>query len=169
MTIEEAIATGIEYEIAVEHVYGEAAKRFADPVARKIFLVLAGEERRHVEYLESRLEEWQQTGKVTAERLGTAIPSGDAIQASLHKLSRRMAHQDYGDELAILRKALELEQHATEFFQKMVTELKADEQKLFARFVEIEKGHEAIVQAEIDALTGLGFWFDFQEFKLEGA
>ncbi len=169
MTIEEAIKTGIEYEIAVEHVYAEAAKRFSDPVARKIFLVLADEERRHVEYLESRLEEWTETGKVTAERLGTAIPSTETIEAGLRKLSRRMAHQDYGDELTMLRKALELEQHATEFFKKMVSELKADEQKLFARFVEIEKGHEAIVQAEIDALRGLGFWFDFQEFKLEGA
>ncbi len=169
MTIEEAIRTGIEYEIAVEHVYAEAAKHFADPVARRIFMVLAGEERRHVEYLESRLEEWTETGKVTAERLGTAIPSTETIEAGLRKLSRRMAQQDYGDELAMLRKALELEQHATEFFEKMVRELRADEQKLFARFVEIEKGHEAIVQAEIDALTGLGFWFDFQEFKLEGA
>jgi hypothetical protein len=35
--------------------------------------------------------------------------------------------------------------------------------------VEIEAGHEAIVQAEIDALNGLGFWFDFTEFRLESA
>jgi hypothetical protein len=51
----------------------------------------------------------------------------------------------------------------------VVGELQADERRLFARFVEIEEGHEAIVQAEIDALTGLGYWFDFQEFRLEGA
>jgi len=25
------------------------------------------------------------------------------------------------------------------------------------------------VQAEIDAITGLGFWFDYSEFRLEGA
>jgi hypothetical protein len=51
----------------------------------------------------------------------------------------------------------------------MVTDLKDEERKLFNRFVEIEVGHEAIVQAEIDALTGLGFWFDYTEFRLEGA
>ena len=34
-------------------------------------------------------------------------------------------------------------------------------------FLGIEQGHQAIVQAEIDALSGLGFWFDFQEFNLE--
>jgi hypothetical protein len=49
----------------------------------------------------------------------------------------------------------------------MVTELDAAGRELFSHFLEIEQGHQAIVQAEIDALTGLGFWFDFAEFKLE--
>jgi peptide deformylase len=38
---------------------------------------------------------------------------------------------------------------------------------MFARFLEIEEGHARIVQAEIDTLTGMGFWFDVQEFRLE--
>lgn len=167
MTIEEAIKTGIEYELEVRHVYSEAAKKFKDPVARKIFTVLADEEDRHVMYLESRLEEWQKTGAVTAEALETAIPSKEAIDAALARLTRRMAEQDYGVELEMLKKALHLEVDATAFFQRMVAELKDEERKLFARFVEIEQGHEAIVQAEIDALTGLGFWFDYAEFRLE--
>jgi rubrerythrin len=69
----------------------------------------------------------------------------------------------------MLKKALHLEIEATNFFKRVVSELQADERHLFARFVEIEEGHEAIVQAEIDALSGLGYWFDYQEFKLEGA
>lgn len=169
VTIEQAIRTGIEFELQVRHVYSEAAKKFRDPVARKIFGVLADEEDRHVQYLESRLDEWERTGKVTAAALETVIPSQDAIDGAMGKLARRMAEQDFGDELAMLRKALALEIEATNFFKQMVTELKAEEQKLFSRFVEIEVGHEAIVQAEIDALTGLGFWFDYTEFRLEGA
>ncbi len=169
MTIEQAIKTGIEYELEVRHVYSEAAKKFKDPVARKIFSVLADEEDRHVQYLESRLEEWTRTGAVTAAALDTAIPSREAIDGALGKLSKRMAEQDFGVELDMLKKALALEIEATEFFKRMVAELKDEERKLFARFVEIEVGHEAIVQAEIDALTGLGFWFDYTEFKLEGA
>lgn len=167
MTIEEAIRTGIEYELEVRHVYSEAAKKFKDPVARKIFTVLADEEDRHVMYLESRLEEWEKSGAVTAAALETAIPSKDAIDGALAKLTKRMAEQDYGVELEMLKKALSLEIDATNFFKQMVAELKDEEQKLFARFVEIEQGHEAIVQAEIDALTGLGFWFDYAEFRLE--
>jgi rubrerythrin len=167
--IEEAIATGIEYELRVRKVYSEAAKKFQDPVARRIFTVLADEEDRHVAYLEHRLEEWQRTGAVSAEVLETTIPSEAAIDAAMSKLSRRMAEQDYGVELEMLKKALALEREATAFFRQMVGELADEERKLFARFVEVEAGHEAIVQAEIDALSGLGFWFDYTEFRLEGA
>ncbi len=169
MTIEQAIKTGIEFELQVRHVYSEAAKKFKDPVARKIFGVLADEEDRHVQYLESRLDEWERTGEVTAAVLETVIPSQAAIDGAMGKLTTRMAVQDFGVELEMLKKALALEIEATNFFKQMVAELKNEEQKLFSRFVEIEAGHEAIVQAEIDALTGLGFWFDYTEFRLEGA
>jgi rubrerythrin len=169
VTIEQAIKTGIEFELEVRHVYSEAAKKFKDPVARKIFGVLADEEDRHVQYLESRLEEWEKTGAVTAAALETVIPSREAIDAALGRMTKRMGEQDFGVELEMLKKALALEIEATKFFSRMVVELKDEEQKLFARFVEIETGHEAIVQAEIDAVTGLGFWFDYTEFRLEGA
>ncbi len=167
MTIEEAIKTGLEFEERVRKVYSEAAKKFAEPTARRVFSVLADEEDRHVQYLESRLEEWEKTGKVTAAALETVIPSQGAIDEAMGKLTRRMGEQDFGVELEMLKKALALEIEATKFFTGMVTQLKDEERKLFSRFVEIETGHEAIVQAEIDALTGLGFWFDYAEFKLE--
>jgi rubrerythrin len=169
VTIEQAIKTGIEFELQVRHVYSEAAKKFKDPVARKIFGVLADEEDRHVQYLESRLDEWEKTGKVTAAALETVIPSQGAIDEAMGKLNRRMGVQDFGVELEMLKKALALEIEATKFFVQMVTDLKDEERQMFSRFVEIETGHEAIVQAEIDALTGLGFWFDYTEFRLEGA
>ena len=41
------------------------------------------------------------------------------------------------------------------------------EKKLFARFLEIEAGHQAIVEAEISSVKGLGVWFDMDEFRLE--
>jgi rubrerythrin len=169
VTIEQAIKTGIEFELQVRHVYSEAAKKFKDPVARKIFGVLADEEDRHVQYLESRLDEWEKTGKVTAAALETVIPSHGAIDDAMGKLNKRMGEQDFGVELEMLKKALALEIEATKFFVRMVAELKNEERQMFGRFVEIETGHEAIVQAEIDALTGLGFWFDYTEFRLEGA
>jgi rubrerythrin len=169
VTIEQAIRTGLDYEMQVLKVYSEAAKKFADPLARKIFTVLADEEDRHVQYLESRLAEWEKQGVVTTASLETVIPQKRAIDASVRRLQKRMAQQDFSAELEMLKKALQLEIEATAFFKKMVAELPAQYRALFGRFVEIEEGHEAIVQAEIHALTGLGYWFDYQEFNLEGA
>jgi hypothetical protein len=40
-------------------------------------------------------------------------------------------------------------------------------QNLFSRFLEIEDGHAAIVQAEMDSVNQSGFWFDLKEFDLE--
>jgi hypothetical protein len=48
-----------------------------------------------------------------------------------------------------------------------VRDLPAEEKAMFERFVEIEEGHKSIVQAEIDCVTGMGFWFDIAEFRLE--
>ncbi|MFH1865645.1 MAG: hypothetical protein ABIK85_07155 [Candidatus Eisenbacteria bacterium] len=42
------------------------------------------------------------------------------------------------------------------------------EAKLDQRFLEIEEGHLALVQAQIDQATGSGYWFDVREFTLEG-
>ena len=85
-------------------------------------------------------------------------------------MSVNVAGQDRGvAELQTLKKALDVELETSNFYKKMVKELPAEGQELFARFVEIEEGHLAIVQAELDYASGTGFWFDFMEFNLEGA
>ena len=66
----------------------------------------------------------------------------------------------------MLGKALEAERKTSDFYRRMVAELPAEGQKLFERFVAIEDGHLAIVQAEMDSLTGTGAWFDIMEVKL---
>jgi rubrerythrin len=79
-----------------------------------------------------------------------------------------MAARDRGTEIELLRKALDIEEKTCTFYRRMVAELPAEGKGLFSRFVEIEEGHLAIVQAEIDYLTGSGHWFDYREFSLEG-
>lgn len=67
----------------------------------------------------------------------------------------------------MLNKALDVEIETSSFYKEMVDRLEDEPQKMFKRFLEIEEGHLALVQAEIDSITGTGFWFDFQEFNLE--
>lgn len=43
-----------------------------------------------------------------------------------------------------------------------------DGKAMYAYLVSQEKGHRRILEGEYDYLTGTGFWFDVQEFNLEG-
>ena len=108
MTIEEAIRTAIEYEVKVRGVYMYAHQRATDPVGRRVFRVLADEERLHVEYLKDRLDQWERTGTVRAERLDTAIPSKNVVEKGIEKLEKGMTASDSGDELRMLEKAREV-------------------------------------------------------------
>ena len=167
MTLEEAIKTAIEFEARVSDVYRHATENASDPIGKRTFGVLADEEQRHLNYLQGKLDELQRTGSITAEKLDTAIPPRETIRDGIRKLKAKMEKKDRGTELQMLGKALEVENDTTNFYRKMVSELSAEGQRLFARFVEIEEGHLAIVQAEIDYLSKTGYWFDIKEFDME--
>ena len=172
MSMEKAIKAAIEFESRVKGVYKEAENRVTDDVGKKVFKALANEEQGHLDYLESRLAEWQETGKISPKRLKTVIPSKKAIESQIGKLKENVQTHDmdlhHSSELRMLRNALEVEIETGEFYRQMVKELPEEGKQLFARFVEIEEGHLAIVQAEIDYISGPGYWFDFREFDLSG-
>jgi rubrerythrin len=167
MTIEEAIKTAIEFETQVRDVYHGAMEDTTDPVGKRIFRVLAGEEQNHLDYLQSRLSEWKTTGTITAERLETTIPSEESIRQGVRKLEDRMADEDRGGELKMLTKAFDVEVKTSNFYKEMVRNLPAEGRELFTDFVKIEEGHLTIVRAEIDYLSRTGYWFDFKEFDME--
>jgi rubrerythrin len=171
MNLEEAIKTAIEYETKVRGVYQTAEETATNPIGKRVFNTLVKEEQRHLDYLESRLEEWENSGEVTLDVLDTVIPSSTSIQTEVDKLKDKLDIKErdkkYTDvELQMLKKALEVENETSEFYKQMVLDLPDPEKQLFKRFVEIEEGHKAIVQAEIDSVTGMGYWFDMPEFNL---
>jgi rubrerythrin len=169
MKLEEAIKTALEYESGVHGIYLEATEKTSDPDARRIFKVLCDEEMGHLAYLRQRLEEWEKTGTIVVEKLGTAIPEKKVIREGLQELRQTIKPRPtrHRAELEILRKALDAEVKTGKFYREMVATLDGTGQALFQRFVEIEEGHEAIVQAEIDSVSNLGYWFDTPEFRLE--
>lgn len=167
MKVEEAIKLAIEYEIKVRDVYLNSLDNIKDETGRRVFEVLGKEEQGHVDYLESKLQEWKKTGKLSPCELNTIVPSREVINAGVKKLEGHLSKRDYGTEREMLRKALALEQETSDFYKRMVNELKEEEGKLFARFLEIEEGHYAIVQAELDYLNKSGTFFDFREFTME--
>lgn len=167
MTLEEAIKTAINYETKVRGLYQQAVDKATDDKGRRVFTVLRDEEQGHLDYLAERHAEWKKTGKVTAAKLGTVVPSKQKIADAVKQAQKTVDGPAYGVEVELLKQALALELETGNFYKKMVAELDAEGQALFRRFVEIEEGHYAIVQAQIDAITGMGFWFDSMEFNLE--
>jgi len=166
MTLEEAITTAIDYEIKVRDAYLDSIDSIADETGRRVFKVLGDEEQGHIDYLESKLSEWKKTRKLSPLKLATVVPARQVIKEGIKRLKDHLSKRDFGTEREMLEKALAMEQETLDFYRKMVDELKEDKE-LFARFLEIEEGHHAIVQAELDYLNRTGTFFDFQEFNLE--
>jgi len=172
MKLEEAITIALEYEGRVHRTYSIAVENAEHDVAKRVFSTLRDEEMEHIRYLSERLEEWRSTGTITVAKLDTVLVPKAAIEAAAAKLRERLdgsGREVRGTEFESLKKALDLELETSAFYKKMVATLDDDGRRLFERFVEIEEGHVAIVQAEMDLVSGTGFWFDTAEFDLEKA
>ncbi len=167
MTIEEAIKTAIEYETRVGILYAEAVKQATDSTGKRVFGLLASEEQYHLAYLKTRLDEWEKTGKITVEKLRTAIPSREAILHGREQLKGHLTCSPRKTELDMLKQARDVETETSNFYKRMISVLSDEGQQMFAEFVKIEVGHLDLVQAEIDAVSGVGFWLDVPEFNLE--
>lgn len=168
MTVEEAIKTALEYENRVRDVYKDAVGKTKDETGRRMLEILAQDEQRHVDYLEAKKKQWTETGKITIEKLDTEIPPKEHIEKEVSKLKSQMSDKDFKVEIELLRHACEVEKETSDFYRSVVDQLDVEGRKMFERFVEIEEGHLAIVQAELDYVQGNGYWFDFSEFSVEG-
>ena len=166
--LDDAITTAIEFEKKVLKVYQDAGKNAVDPVGRRVFEQLAKEEAGHVAYLESRLTEWQKGGQIALAELKSIVPDKARIAEGRKRLAKPMRGKAASStEVEYLQRALAAEKETSAFYRKMVSELAEERRTLFARFLEIEEGHVAIVEAELDAVSGSGFWFGIQEFDVE--
>ena len=167
MNLEAAIKTAIEYETRIRDLYRNAAGDVDDPLGQRLFKALEADEQNHVAYLEDRLKQWERTGEITYESLEMTVPSKEAISRGMAKLQHRMAEDDRKDEKQMLSKALEVEVETSNFYRRLVEALSGEGRRMFARFLEIEDSHIAIVQAQLDYVTQSGYWFDYKEFDME--
>ena len=167
MTIEEAIKTAVEYEVRIRDIYREATAAVDDEVGKRIFETLGNDEQHHIDYLQYKLKQLQDTGTIVPERLGSAIPSQEVINREAEKIKSLVAKDFLGIRRQMLSKALKMEIETSDFYQKMVNELPAEGRALFERFLEIENNHIKTVQFELDYLSKTGYWFDIKEFDME--
>jgi len=168
VNLKEAIVVAIDFEKKVRDHYQRGAKDIPEPMGRRVFATLGKEEQGHVEYLEHCLAEWKKTGKVPNAPLKSILPKGVKwIEEERKKVAGKGKRVASKTELEALKLALKHERDADAFYHKLVAELPAQDRPLFDKFLGIEDGHLALVQAQLDSVQGMGFWFDVAEFRLE--
>jgi rubrerythrin len=168
MNLEQAIQTALEYEQKIRDLYSDMVEQSTDAAGKRIFTSLRDDEENHVAYLKSRLQQWRDAGKITVEKLESAIPPPEVIAREVGRLNERTARDDRKNEKQMLSKALHLETETSKFYERLVGEMADEGREMFARFLEIENAHIELVQAELDYLSHTGYWFDFKEFDMEG-
>lgn len=167
MRLDEAILTAIEYETRVRDHYLNSADRIRNRAGRHVFELLAGEEQGHIDYLLARLGQWRRDGTIGLFSLTSSLPTGDALQSALKSVQQLEPRDILDDERQVLDVALNLEKETSDYYRRLVAQVEGPAKDMFHRFLEIEDGHVAVVQAEIDYLSDNGFWFDFTEFNME--
>jgi len=167
MNLEAAIKSALEFENRIRDLYVEAVSRTDEPAGKKIFQTLADDEQRHVDYLESRLDEWQQRGAISNEVLASMVPDKAAIRKEAAALQSKISEDDRGLKQQMLAQALAMEIETSRFYREMVDQVASDHRGMFARFLEIEDNHIEAVQFELDHLSNTGFWYGFEEFDME--
>lgn len=168
MQIEEALKTAIEYESELRNIYFEAAEGEADEKGRLFFQSMGKDEQGHLDYLQDRLKQWQENGTLSAEKLTSAVPSREQIEPHAAGVKSLAEKDSRGLKSQMLSRALKMEIKTSEFYQKMVDEMPAEAQQMFARFLEIENNHIQTIQFELDYISKTGYWFDIKEFDMEG-
>lgn len=168
MKLETAITSALEYENRIRDLYLDAVRRTDEPAGKKIFQALADDEQRHVDYLQSRLDEWQRLGAITATALESVVPDKAAIRSKAADLQAKLGQDVRGLKQQMLARALELEIETSRFYRQLVDQVSDPHRTLFKRFLEIEENHIEAVQFELDHLNRTGFWFGFEEFHMEG-
>lgn len=167
MNIETALKTAMEMELRIRDVYVQAFEKCSDAAGRRFFAMMRDDEQYHHDYLGKRLKEWGQSGDIQYQDIEMNVPASQQIEACVQDVRKAMAVEDRGVVQQMLSNALTGEVLTSEFYEKMVLDSKGSLKQVFARFLEIENGHIAAVQAELDYVMNTGYWFDFKEFDME--
>ena len=168
MNLEIAIKTAMEMELKIRDLYTEALETCPDKIGKRFFAMMQGDEQYHHDYLEKRLTELSETGGIQyQDDIRLNVPSREEIAACVQQAHESMTAEARGVVQQMLSNALRVEVLTSEFYDKMVSETQGTAKRMFERFLEIENGHIAAVQAELDYVMNTGYWFDFKEFDME--
>lgn len=167
MTVDQAFEQALQYEMAIREQYVEAAKGSIVAEARALYETLAKDEGYHVAYLEQQSTAWKRTGKADGAEPQRALPTSSVVIAAITRAGSSFSAIPESGQMGALQNALHAEEATSAFYRSLAGQFPPDISIVFARLLEIEDGHTAIVRAELDLVSGTGHWFDVRVFDME--
>ena len=157
---------GIESEKTGLVTYLGFARSTRDLTGKNMFIRLALDEFEHMTLLERQkdsLLEGKSWVKARIERSEI-----EEIVPRLVAREVRSRGEEGQNELSALRTALDLEERGIAFYEQQASGAASDDaKKMFERLAEMERAHAELIQAQIDYITGTGYWFNIREFSAE--
>jgi rubrerythrin len=163
----DALQKAIHSEKAALEAYLKFARSTKNASGKDMFIRLSQDELGHLNLLEKELD-----SLMAGKKWAKAVLKTSDIEELLPHLESPQALAPAGegssDDLAALNLALEMERKAGAFYKKESAKAGDKNAKsMYARLAEMEEAHFNLIQAEIDHIKDLGFWFGIQEFTLE--
>lgn len=145
--IEEAISLAIEREKEARSFYLEKAASMENPKFKEIYEDLAGEELRHIGYLESYRDEKK------LPVIETDLPSGQSFIPEFNTARIKGGEISLGD-AGILLAAMRHERKSEDFYTEVAKRAVDENQKLFFEMLaRYERGHYELIDGYLEEVT----------------
>lgn len=163
----EGVLLAIDIEKRGHKFYSEAAYQTEDPRGRAMFLRLAQDEVRHLEWLTGHKESLEKTGQwKDVTMTGEALSLGRRVFPK--SAGPRSGVKGKTRELEALRRGIQAEKDSMALYADLASKIDDQRGKVtFQRLAQEEENHYHLLQAEHDYLSKSGFYFDMPEFSLE--
>lgn len=145
--IEEAIALAIEREKEAKDFYLQQAALMENPKFKELYEELAGEEVKHLGYLENYRD------KKELPKISTEVPSGQSFSPEFDTARTKVGEISLGD-AGILLAAMRHERKSEDFYSELAKKVGDETQKKFFEMLSrYERGHYEIIDSYLEYIT----------------
>lgn len=155
------IQTAIKMETDAVAYYTSAAELTSHPVGKRMFLSIAEDEKRHIEYLNTVLS--------NLELKAAPVNPMEKINTIFSELKDQLGEHIKAttDETGVLKVAMKMEQEGFEFYKRLSTEHPDEKyRKLFSVLMLEEQKHFEVFSNTYSFLTDTGNWFMWSEHSI---
>lgn len=141
--------------------YTDAAGKTSHPVGKRMFLSIAQDERRHLEYLNAILKDMNLKPE--------PVNPMDRIKTIFNELKDQMLMRLKAttDDIEVLRIAMNMEKEGYEYYKRLAGELKDEKlRNLFSILMAEEKKHYEMFSNTHAFITDTGNWFMWSEHSI---